>query len=391
MQQSLFIVAGRSITLGEAFVALGALAALLVVFLMLAIWRGQRRQAEAETDRYAEERAVEDRIGELVRLQSEMAGRMNAMAEVLGRRQADLVHGLSERMDMLGHRVGEKLADATRSSHADLSKLNERLAVIDTAQKNLTELSSQVVGLQSILSNKQTRGAFGQGRMEAIVQDGLPRGRYAFQATLSNGNRPDCLIEFPNGTPALVVDAKFPLEAWNAIRAASGPEALRAAETQFRRDITRHVRDIAERYLIPGETQETAFMFVPSESVFSEIHERFEDVVQQAHRTRVVIVSPSLLLLSIQVIQSVLRDAEMREQAHVIQTEVRKLIEDVGRLDDRVLKLQSHFGQAAKDVEDILISTRKVKQRGARIDGLEFREEAVEAAPPLQRDLLAGE
>ncbi len=386
MQQLLFVIADHPVTLAEALVGAAVLAGLL---LLLAIWRGQRRQSQAEADRTAEERAVEDRIGELVRLQSEMAGRMNAMAEVLGRRQVDLLNGLSDRMDMLGHRVGEKLAETTRSAHADFAKLNERLAVIDTAQKNLTELSSQVVGLQAILSNKQTRGAFGQGRMEAIVQDGLPRGRYAFQATLSNGNRPDCLISFPNGTPSLVVDAKFPLEAWNAIRAAASAEATRAAEAQFRRDIGRHVRDIAERYLIPGETQDTAFMFVPSESVFSDIHERFEDLVQQAHRLRVVIVSPSLLLLSIQIIQSVLRDAEMREQAHVIQDEVRKLMDDVGRLDERVLKLQSHFGQATKDVEDILISTRKLKQRGARIDGLEFGNE--EGALPPQRDLLVGE
>ncbi len=389
MQQILFVLADHPVTFAEALVGAAVLAGLLVTLLVLAIWRGQRRQAEAEADRFAEERAVEERIAELVRLQSEMAGRMNAMAEVLGRRQVDLLNGLSDRMDMLGHRVGEKLAETTRSAHADFSKLNERLAVIDTAQKNLTELSSQVVGLQAILSNKQTRGAFGQGRMEAIVQDGLPRGRYAFQATLSNGNRPDCVISFPNGTPSLVVDAKFPLEAWNAIRAAAGAEATRAAEAQFRRDIGRHVRDIAERYLIPGETQDTAFMFVPSESVFSDIHERFEDLVQQAHRLRVVIVSPSLLLLSIQIIQSVLRDAEMREQAHVIQDEVRKLMDDVGRLDERVLKLQSHFGQATKDVEDILISTRKLKQRGGRIDGLEFGDD--EAALPPQRDLLVGE
>ena len=390
MQQILFVLSDRPVTLAEALVAAAALAGLVLVLLVLAIWRGQRRQAETEADRYAEEQVVDDRIAELVRLQSEMAGRMNAMAEMLGRRQVDLLNGLTDRMDMLGHRVGEKLAETTRSAHADFSKLNERLAVIDTAQKNLTELSSQVVGLQAILSNKQTRGAFGQGRMEAIIEDGLPRGRYAFQATLSNGNRPDCLIDFPNGTPGLVVDAKFPLEAWNAIRAAAGSaEAMRAAESQFRRDVTRHVRDIAERYLIPGETQDTAFMFVPSESVFSEIHERFEDIVQQAHRLRVVIVSPSLLLLSIQIIQSVLRDAEMREQAHVIQNEVRKLMDDVGRLDERVLKLQSHFGQAAKDVEDILISTRKVKQRGARIDGLEFGDE--DDALPAQRDLLVGE
>lgn len=380
MQTVLFDLAGHSVTPLETALA-GA--ALLLLVLLLAVLAGRRR-----ADAY-EEDAAEERLAEVMRMQSEMAGRMNAMAELLARRQSDLVHGLSERMDMLGHRIGQSMTEQARSAHADLSRLNERLAVIDTAQKNLTELSSQVVGLQAILANKQTRGAFGQARMEAIVQDGLPRGRYAFQATLSNGNRPDCVVEFPNGAPRLVVDAKFPLEAWNAIRASEGGDFLRGAEAQFRRDVGKHLKDIAERYLIPGETQDTAFMFVPSESIFSSIHERFEDVVQQAHRLRVVIVSPSLLLLSIQVIQSILRDADMRAQAHLIQNEVMKLIEDVGRLDERVGKLQTHFGQASRDIEDILVSTRKVKSRGERIGALELADD--EAALPAQRDLLAGE
>ena len=189
--------------------------------------------------------------------------------------------------------------------------------MIDKAQQTITDLSSQVVELQHILANKQTRGAFGQARMEAIVRDGLPTSGYQFQATLTNGTRPDCLILFPNGGPSLVIDAKFPLEAWNAIRAAETPEAKKAAESQFRRDTTKHVQDIAERYLVPGETQDTAFMFVPSESIFFDIHEHYEDIVQRAHRARVVIVSPSLLMLSIQVVMSLLaRRAHARAGAH---------------------------------------------------------------------------
>ncbi|MFB2608469.1 DNA recombination protein RmuC, partial [Rhizobium phaseoli] len=183
----------------------------------------------------------------------------------------------------------------------------ERLAVIDAAQNNIQTLAKDVVGLQAILSNKQTRGAFGQSRMETIVADGLPMGAYAFQQTLSNGSRPDCTIRMPNGAPPLVIDAKFPLEAWNAIRDAGSPEAAKLAGQQFRRDMEIHIRDIAEKYLIQGETQDTAFLFVPSESIFAELHENFEPVVQKAHRARIVIVSPSLLMLSIQVIQAVLK------------------------------------------------------------------------------------
>ena len=197
-------------------------------------------------------------------------------------------------------------------------------------------------------------------------------GAYEFQATLSNNSRPDCLIRMPNGAPSLVIDAKFPLEAWNAIRAAEGAEAQKFAAQAFRRDIEVHIRDIAEKYLISGETQDTAFMFVPSESVFAEIHENFEALVQKAHRARVVIVSPSLLMLSIQVVQAILKDARMREQAHLIQGEVVRLMEDLGRLDERVRKLQTHFRQASKDIDDILVSSGKVSRRGAKIEALEF-------------------
>ena len=388
MQDALFILGDRPITVAMLLLAAIALGLMLLIMMLLVQMRSARRRALAETDQAIQGDEFERRIAELVRIQSEMTGRMQTMAEVFGSRQSELLQGLSNRMDGLGHRIGQSMVESTRHTHENLARLNERLAVIDTAQRNLTELSSQVVGLQHILANKQTRGAFGQARMEAIVQDGLPIGGYQFQATLSNGNRPDCVIAFPNDAAGLIVDAKFPLEAWNAIRAAEGD--ARAAETQFRRDVVKHLKDIAERYLIPGETQDTAFMFVPSESIFADIHERFEDLVQAAHRLRIVIVSPSLLMLSIQVIQSVLKDAGMREQAHVIQGEVMKLMEDVGRVNERVLKLQTHFGQASRDIDDILISTRKLTARGAKIEALEFGDEG-SPAYDRQPDLLAGE
>lgn len=390
MQDVLFILGDKPITAAMLLLAGAALALLLLFWMLVVQMRSARHRSLAEADQAMQGDEFERRIAELVRIQSEMTGRMQTMAEVFGSRQSELLHGLSNRMDGLGHRIGQTMVESTRNTHENLTRLNERLAVIDTAQRNITELSSQVVGLQHILANKQTRGAFGQARMEAIVQDGLPIGGYQFQATLSNGNRPDCVIAFPNNTAGLVVDAKFPLEAWNAIRAAEGPELTRAAETQFRRDVTKHLKDIAERYLIPGETQDTAFMFVPSESIFADIHERFEDLVQAAHRLRIVIVSPSLLMLSIQVIQSVLKDAGMREQAHLIQGEVMKLMEDVGRVNDRVLKLKTHFDQASKDIDDILISTRKLTARGAKIEALEFGDEG-SPAYDRQPDLLAGE
>ena len=379
-----------TVTLGHVLTGAGGLAVLLFGWLALGLRRMARARAEAAEDAAHAAREAQARLTELTRVQSEMQGRMATIAEVFGSRQNELNKAISDRLDAMTGRLGQTMTEQTKSTHESLSKLQERLAVIDTAQSNIQTLAGQVVQLQHILSNKQTRGAFGQSRMEAIVADGLPQGAYEFQATLSNGNRPDCLIRMPNGAPALVIDAKFPLEAWNAIRAAAeadGPEGQKAAAQAFRRDIEIHIRAIAEKYLINGETQETAFMFVPSESIFAEIHENFEALVQRAHRARIVIVSPSLLMLSIQVIQAVLKDARMREQAHLIQGEVIRLMEDVGRLDERVRKLQGHFSLTQRDVDQILTSTEKVTKRSQRIEALEF---GVDQGPEVEADADAA-
>ncbi|MCO5156268.1 MAG: DNA recombination protein RmuC [Aquamicrobium sp.] len=371
------------ITLGHALAAAGALVVILVLALSFGLWRAGKARAEAAVEAAERAREAEERMTGIARAQAEMQGRMGALAEVFGSRQAELTKAIGERLDGMTSRLGQSLTEQTRSTHENLAKLQERLAVIDTAQTNIQSLAGQVVQLQQILSNKQTRGAFGQSRMEAIIADGLPKGAYEFQATLSNGNRPDCLVRMPNGAPDLVIDAKFPLESWNAIRAAAeaeNPDAHRFATQAFRRDVEVHIKAIADKYLIQGETQDTAFLFVPSESIFAGIHEDFEGLVQKAHRARIVIVSPSLLMLSIQVIQAVLKDARMREQAHLIQHEVVRLMEDVGRLDDRVRKLQGHFSQATRDIDMILTSTDKVTKRGARIEALELG--ASEGAEP---------
>jgi DNA recombination protein RmuC len=317
-------------------------------------------------------------MADILKAQSEMQGRMASMAEIFGSRQSELNQTIQQRLDSVSTRIGQSMSDQQKSTHENLTRLQERLAVIDTAQTNIQALAGQVVELQAILSNKQTRGAFGQARMETIIADGLPMDAYSFQATLSNGNRPDCLVHMPNDAPALVIDAKFPLEAWNSLRNASDPAVAAEASKQFRRDMEVHIKAISEKYLIAGETQDTAFLFVPSESIFGDIHENHEAIIQRAHRARVVIVSPSLLMLSIQVIQALLKDARMREQAHLIQAEVLRLMEDLGRLDDRVRKLQTHFGQSQKDIDDILVSSAKVTRRGQRIEAMEFQSQRPE-------------
>ena len=383
MDKVLFSLGGTPVTLEIAlYAAAGLFAALLIALIVMMVRANREREAEAEARAtaaaLADTRAkdAERHLAEVMQRQSEMAGRMQTMAEIFTTRQADFARLVSERLDTQSQRVGQAIEQTSQKSEESLGKLAERLAVIDRAQANIATLSKDVVSLQSILSNKQTRGAFGQGRMESIVTDGLPIGSFGFQYTLSNNSRPDCVIFMPNGQPHLVIDAKFPLESWQRLQSADNPEEHRVASLGFRQDMQVHVRAISEKYLIAGETQDTAFMFVPSESIFADIHEHFEDVVQRANRARVVVVSPSLLMLSIQVVQALMRDVRIREEAHRIQAEVRELVTDVGRLKDRVIALQKHFGQANTDIGDILTSTSKIVRRGQRIDELELDDEA---------------
>lgn len=362
---------------------------LLVIMLIL---RSRRRAAEAQAALYAAELA-DQRMNEIARMQAETAGQVLAMGQMLHAKQSELQNTVHTRLDAVSDRLGQSMQATTKQTTDNLAKLNERLAVIDSAQKNITDLASQVTSLTSVLSNKQQRGAFGQGRMEMIIQDGLAKGSYEFQHTLSNRMRPDCAIFLPDQRP-LVIDAKFPLEAFTAFRDAQSDEARHAAAKLLRQHVGTHVSDISKKYLIPGETQDLALMFVPSESVYAELHDSFDDVVQKAYRSKVVIVSPSLLMLAIQVIQQIQKDARMREAADKIHAEVGHLMDDLRRLQDRVLKLQQHFGQANEDVRQILVSAEKVEKRAGRIRDVEFDgadDETAVLPAPFPRRLEAGE
>ena len=374
MNQVLIALDGFPITFGQAFAgALGAIALLLLAFVVaLARAGAARRREAAEAD--ARQRKLEARIGAIVQSNAELGGRLGSLSEWLGSGQADLTRVMAERLDNVGARLGAGLEAHAQTTGANLNKLNERLAVIDAAQARMAGIGAEVVSLKDILANKQTRGAFGQGRMESIVRDGLPPGAFEFQYTLSNKARPDCVIRLPGDARVLAVDAKFPLEAFTLFNEARGDEARKLAIARVRGDIGKHVRDIAERYLLPGETQDIALMFVPSESIYSDLVEHFDDVVQKAHRGRVVIVSPSLMMMAIQVTQAILRDQRMRDQAHAIHGEVGKLLNDVRLLAERTAKLENHFRQAQEDVGLIATSTEKVTRRAARIDAMEFGE-----------------
>ncbi len=384
--ETIILIGHTAVTWAHLSVLAAALALVLLVTAVILAWRAASGGGQQSIDALRRAAELETKL-------AEMSGQLRGLAEHSASTQAHLAQTLDTRLDQVSQRLGAGLSESSQRTTQSLQQLNERLAVIDTAQTNLTNLSSEMLTLRDILSNKQSRGAYGQARMEAIIRDGLHSTAYSFQTTLSNGTRPDCLIRLPENDISVVVDAKFPLEGFNALKQAGPAEDPKPYQQRFRADVQKHVKDISEKYLLKGETHETAIMFVPSESIYADLHENFEDIIQRAHRQHVIIASPNVLMLLVQTLQAVFKDARMREQAVVIQTEVARLMEDIGRMHDRVLDLQRHFGQAGKDIEKIVISSEKVTRRGAKIEQVEFadpghREDDGEASPPR---LVAGE
>ena len=367
LEAILFRIGDAPVSLGLALLAAGGVALLLLILAVVLSWRGGRSRREDAFEAMRRAAEMEYRLAEL-------SGQLRAFTDQAAHYDAHLARTVDERLDQVSLRLGQGLHEQAERTGQSLQALNERLAVIDTAQRNITELSTQMVSLRDVLANKQARGAFGQGRMEAIIRDGLPHAAFRFQATLSNGTRPDCLIKLPDSELHLIIDAKFPLEAFNALKEARGDAEVRQAEQRLRSDVFKHVKDIAQKYLIAGETHETAIMFVPSESVYADLYERFEDVIQKSHRERVIIASPNVLMLLIQTMQAIFKDARMREQAGQIRVEVARLMDDVMRMRNRILDLQRHFGLAVQDVDKLVISTDKITKRGDRITQLDLSE-----------------
>lgn len=365
--------------------ALAGVAAMAALVLVLA-----RRTA---SEGAGPEAALAELAGRLAQLGESQAAQQAALSERLQAQERALAKALEERLADLGKRVGDRLQEQTTAATQSLAELKERLAVIDAAQKNITELSSQVVGLQDILANKQARGAFGEIQLADLVRGALPPSAYEFQATLAGGQRADCLLRLPNPPGPICIDAKFPLESYRALKEARDEAALVQARRDFSQAIRTHFRAIAEKYIRPGETAESALMFLPSEAVYAELHASFPNVVEESFRHRVWIVSPTTLMATLTTIRAVLKDVRMREQAGLIQKEVHALLQDVGRLDDRVGKLQRHFAQANDDLRDIRISTEKIARRGDRIEALELDEPASADAEALlsPRAVAAGE
>ncbi len=338
---------------------------------VLLTWALRRPQPEVRLD---------PRLDTLIAAQGEIKGQFqNTVAA-----QAELQRTLAERMDALNRRMSESLSESTVKTSATLAGIGERLNVIDAAQQNISALSGHVVALSDILSDKQARGAFGQERMEAIVADQLSPSLYEFQHTLSNGSRPDCIIRLPNVKAVVVVDSKFPLESFEALKAAD-ETARKTAAARLRTDVQKHVGDIASKYLISGETQTPALMFVPSESVYAELHASFSDLIQKARQQNVVIVSPHILMLAINTIQTLTRDAKMREQASEIQKEVGALLKDVKLLAERLGELRTHFERTSKDIGEIEKPLGRIVFRAGRIEAVEITQ--TDGAPTLGKPI----
>ncbi|MXU64545.1 DNA recombination protein RmuC [Rhodobacteraceae bacterium KN286] len=366
-------------------------AVLLLLFLMVwLVLRAQIRATSVLTPMQGEMQAQMQALGETVRSlsmgQQQLAGGLQQVAEAQTRAQSHLQQNIDRRLEEVQRGMAETLHGSSTRTARSLGELQQRLEVIDRAQSNIEKLSGDVLSLQDILSNKQTRGAFGEIQLNDIVSKALPADSYAFQAVLGNGKRADCLIHLPKPPGPIVIDSKFPLEAYEALRAAGSEAERQAAARALRTAVRTHIRAISERYIIEGETADGALMFLPSEAVYAELHANFGDVVREGFAARVWIVSPTTCMATLNTMRAVLKDARMKEQAGAIRRELGLLHKDVDRLEARVGNLDRHFAQAAKDVDEIKISAGKAGKRARALDRFEFEDlpGADEAVRPLR-------
>ncbi|MAI17343.1 MAG: DNA recombination protein RmuC [Rhodobacteraceae bacterium TMED111] len=315
-----------------------------------------------------------EKIQKLSEGQERLTGGLQTVSEAQAKAQLSLINMMEERLSKVQLQMSENLSHSSRRTAQSLGDLQQRLATIDKAQEKITKLSGDVLSLQDILSNKQTRGAFGEIQLTDIVSKALPSDGFDLQATLSNGRRADCLIKLPNPPGPIVIDSKFPLEAYEALRNASSEVETSAAVRLFRTSVRKHIKDISERYIIEGETADGAILFLPSEAVYAELHANYSEIVREGFSARVWIVSPTTCMATLNTMRAILKDARMREQAGAIRKELTSLYQDVDRLGVRVESLDRHFNQAAKDISDIKISADKAGRRAKRLDNFDFEE-----------------
>ncbi|MEL6522174.1 MAG: DNA recombination protein RmuC [Pseudomonadota bacterium] len=361
--------------------AAGGAGLLLLLFAVLLIMAVRRAgQAAAFAGPMAQHLGILNRQVETLSMgQQQLSGGLTQVAEAQANAQTATLQHMEARLAEVTARMGESLQGSASRTARSLGELQQRLETIDRAQDKITKLSGDVLSLQDILSNKQTRGAFGEIQLRDIVAKALPADSYAWQPTLSNGKRADCLIKLPNPPGPIVVDSKFPLEAYEKLRAARTEAQLKEAARAMRGAVRLHIRAIAEKYIIDGETADGALMFLPSEAVYAELHANFPDLVREGFEAHVWIVSPTTCMATLNTMRAVLKDARMREQASAIRHMLRQLHRDVELVVERVGKLETHFGQARKDLDGIGTAAERAGKRAAKLDNFDFEE--LEAEP----------
>jgi DNA recombination protein RmuC len=353
--------------------AIAGAVTLLLLILLLTL-RAAGRSAKMAEPMMREMGYMTNRVQALSDGQERLTGGLHHVSEAQTASQSAMMRLMEQRLAEVQRGMTESLQGTSVRTARSLGDLHQRLEAIDKAQTNIEKLSSNVLNLQDILSNKQARGAFGEIQLNDIVIKALPSDAYTMQATLSNGKRADCLIHLPNPPGPIVIDAKFPLEAYEALRRAKTQPELDQAARQLRLSVKAHIRAISDKYIIEGETADGALMFLPSEAVYAELHANHPEVVREGFTARVWIVSPTTCMATLNTMRAVLKDARMREQAGAIRKELGELYKDVERLVDRVGNLDRHFGQAAKDIEEIKVSSDKAARRARRLDNFDFEE-----------------
>ncbi|WP_208351878.1 DNA recombination protein RmuC [Pseudaestuariivita rosea] len=356
----------------------GAGALVLIFILLIMAVRAAGRSARLAEPLAMQMQGLGQRVQMLSDGQQQLAGGLTHVSEAQAASQANMLQLMEQRLGAVTQQMNENLQTSTRRTAQSLGDLQQRLQTIDKAQENITKLSGDVLSLQDILSNKQTRGAFGEIQLNDIVSKALPSDSYTLQATLSNGKRADCLIHLPNPPGPIAIDSKFPLEAYEALRSATTDWELNEAAKALRIAVKTHIKAISERYIIEGETADGALMFLPSEAVYAELHANFPAIVREGFEARVWIVSPTTCMATLNTMRAILKDARMREQAGAIRKELGLLYADVDRLGTRVENLDRHFGQAAKDITEIKISAEKAGKRARRLDNFDFEDVQVE-------------
>ena len=355
-------------------------AALVLAVLLILILRAAGRSATMADPLMREMGWLGQRVQLLSEGQERLAGGLHHVSETQVVSQTAMLQLMEQRLAEVSRQMGESLHGTSTRTARSLGELQQRLETIDKAQANIEKLSGNVLNLQDILANKQARGAFGEIQLNDIVIKALPSDAYTMQATLSNGKRADCLVHLPNPPGPIVIDAKFPLEAYEALRRAENPAQVAGGQRMMRAAVRAHIKAISDKYIIEGETADGALMFLPSEAVYAELHANYPEVVREGFAARVWIVSPTTCMATLNTIRAVLKDARMREQAGAIRRELGELYKDVDRLVERVGNLDRHFGQAAKDIEEIKISSDKASRRARRLDNFDFEELSNEPA-----------